>query len=160
MVMQIREKGKKARWKDYPGKDKLDGAMSDYQFRLLNKEKNKVLWPIGKEFSDYNDVLTNLKRIEFFKHRNQGSYSDEDGQEFLYYPSGEPIPEKRRKQFFTEIEKVKKNQGSFCKKVFKKYQTKKKGGQRYLIKNNSYKSVDEAVSIYSLDKKKYGGKQK
>ena len=63
MVLQYKSK-KETRWKKYPGKDKVKGALSGYNFRLLNEAKTKTLAQ-----GDYNKVLKRFKAIEFFKHR-------------------------------------------------------------------------------------------
>ncbi len=61
MVLQYRKNG---RWKDYPGKDKIEGSFNDYEFRLLNKAKTKVLVESG----NYKEVMKRFRQIEFFKH--------------------------------------------------------------------------------------------
>jgi len=63
MVLQYKLK-KKTRWKKYPGKDKVKGAVSKYRFRLLNSSKTKTLVQ-----GDYKKVLKRFRAIEFFKHR-------------------------------------------------------------------------------------------
>lgn len=63
MVLQYR-KGK-GKWKDYPGKDKVEGDISDYRFRLLSEDKSRVL----KEEGAYDEVMKRFRQIEFFKHR-------------------------------------------------------------------------------------------
>lgn len=62
--MQYRKKGE-TRWKKYPGKDKLKEGVSKYEFRLLNKNKTKVLVEKGP----YSKVLKRFRQIEFFKRR-------------------------------------------------------------------------------------------
>jgi len=42
MVLQYKKKSA-TRWKDYPGKDKIEGEPNKYDFRLLNKDKTKTL---------------------------------------------------------------------------------------------------------------------
>ena len=64
MVLQCQPK-KGGRWRDYPGKDKLGGSVSSYDFRLLNKDKTKVLVDKGS----YAKVMKRFRQIEFFKHR-------------------------------------------------------------------------------------------
>ena len=64
MVLQYKEKSK-VRWKDYPGKDKIEGSPNKYDFRLLSKDKSKVLVKKGS----YEKVLKRFRQIEFFKHR-------------------------------------------------------------------------------------------
>lgn len=67
MVLQYRKKqtGVQARWKKYPGKDKIEGGVSQYEFRLLNEAKTKVLVEPGP----YSKVLKRFRQIEYFKHR-------------------------------------------------------------------------------------------
>ena len=64
MVLQYRPK-KGGRWKDYPGKDKIKGSVSNYDFRLLNEKKTKILAEPGS----YAKVMKRFRQIEFFKHR-------------------------------------------------------------------------------------------
>ena len=64
MVLQYKLKSSKS-WKDYPGKSKIKGTVKDYDFRLLNKEKNKIL--VDK--TNYTKVMKRFRQIEFFKHR-------------------------------------------------------------------------------------------
>jgi len=64
MVLQYKLK-RETRWKKYPGKAKLKGSVSKYDFRLLNASKTKVLVPKGS----YAHVLKRFRQIEFFKHR-------------------------------------------------------------------------------------------
>ena len=64
MVLQYKEKSA-TRCKDYPGKDKIEGAPSKYDFRLMNKDKTKVLVEKG----NYEKVLKRFRQIEFFKHK-------------------------------------------------------------------------------------------
>ena len=64
MVMQYKEKSA-TRWKKYPGKDKIEGSPSKYDFRLLSKDKTKVLVEKG----NYEKVLKRFRQIEFFKHK-------------------------------------------------------------------------------------------
>jgi len=63
MVLQYKL-SKDKRWKKYPGKDKVKGAVSKYRFRLLNSSKTKTLVQ-----GDYKKVLKRFRAIEFFKHR-------------------------------------------------------------------------------------------
>jgi hypothetical protein len=63
MVLQYKEKSA-TRWKKYPGKDKLEKSTSKYDFRLLNKDKTKVLVERG----NYEKVMKRFRQIEFFKH--------------------------------------------------------------------------------------------
>ncbi|MCW8966780.1 MAG: hypothetical protein OQK82_08875 [Candidatus Pacearchaeota archaeon] len=65
MVIQYRLKGS-SRWKDYPGKDKLKEPVSKYDFRLLSKDKEKVLVEKGS----YDKVMKRFRQIEFFKHKS------------------------------------------------------------------------------------------
>jgi hypothetical protein len=64
MVLQYKLKTEK-RWKDYPGKDKLKHPVSKCDFRLLDKDKKKILVDRG----NYQNVMKRLRQIEFFKHR-------------------------------------------------------------------------------------------
>ncbi|MFA5173865.1 MAG: hypothetical protein WC438_01665 [Candidatus Pacearchaeota archaeon] len=64
MVLQYKLK-KEIKWKDYPGKDKIKGSVRNYDFRLLNKDKTKVLVEKGS----YENVIKRFRQIEFFKHR-------------------------------------------------------------------------------------------
>ena len=64
MVMQYKTKTS-SQWKDYPGKDKIKSAVLNYDFRLMNKDKTKVL----VEKSSHEKVLKRMRQIEFFKHR-------------------------------------------------------------------------------------------
>ena len=63
MVLQYKKKGETL-WKKYPGKDKVKGSMSSYDFRLLSENKTKVLAK-----GNYSKVLKRFRQIEFFKHR-------------------------------------------------------------------------------------------
>jgi len=62
MVLQYKPKSG-GRWKKYPGKDKIEGSVRNYAFRLLNEDKTKVLVPEGP----YRKVLRRFRQIEFFK---------------------------------------------------------------------------------------------
>jgi hypothetical protein len=64
MVLQYKLK-KEGRWKKYPGKDKMKFSVSKCDFRLLNKDKSKVLAGPGS----YTKVLKRFRQIEFFKSR-------------------------------------------------------------------------------------------
>jgi hypothetical protein len=64
MVLQYKLK-KETRWKKYPGKDKIQGSVSQYDFRLLNEAQTKVLVPKG----GYAHVMKRFRQIEFFKHK-------------------------------------------------------------------------------------------
>lgn len=64
MVLQYKSKGE-TRWKKYPGKDKIKGSVTSYDFRLLSEDKSKVLVPSGS----YAKVLKRFRQIEFFKRR-------------------------------------------------------------------------------------------
>ena len=64
MVLQYKLK-KDKQWKDYPGKIKLKFSVSKYDFRLLNKNKTKILVEKGS----YEKVMKRFRQIEFFKHR-------------------------------------------------------------------------------------------
>ena len=63
MVLQYKRESE-TRWRKYPGKDKINGALSSYDFRLLNEAKTKTLAE-----GNYNKVLKRFRAIEFFKHR-------------------------------------------------------------------------------------------
>ena len=63
MVMQYKSKSG-GRWKKYPGKDKIEGSVKDYTFRLLNENKTKIL----VEENSYDKVMKRFRQIEFFKH--------------------------------------------------------------------------------------------
>jgi hypothetical protein len=63
MVMQYKPKSGGS-WRKYPGKDKIEGSVSKYDFRLLNASQTKVLVPSGS----YAKVLKRFRQIEFFKH--------------------------------------------------------------------------------------------
>jgi len=64
MVLQYKPKTSKL-WKDYPGKSKLKSSVKKYDFRLLNKNKTKIL--VKK--ASYEKVMRRFRQIEFFKHR-------------------------------------------------------------------------------------------
>ena len=64
MVLQYKLKGE-TRWKKYPGKDKIEGSVAKYDFRLLNEAQTKVLVDKGS----YDKVMKRFRAIEFFKHR-------------------------------------------------------------------------------------------
>ncbi len=63
MVLQYKLKSK-TRWKEYKGKGKLKYSVSKYDFRLLNKDKTKILVKKG----NYSKVMKRFRQIEFFKH--------------------------------------------------------------------------------------------
>ncbi|MFA6974239.1 MAG: hypothetical protein WC238_05940 [Parcubacteria group bacterium] len=63
MVLQYKAKASK-RWKKYPGKEKVEGKVNKYDFRLLNEAKTKVLAE-----GNYKEVLKRFRAIEFFKHK-------------------------------------------------------------------------------------------
>ena len=42
MVLQYKSK-KGGNWKKYPGKDKLNESVGNYEFRLLSEDKKKIL---------------------------------------------------------------------------------------------------------------------
>ena len=65
MVLQYKAK-KETRWKKYPGKEKIESAVSKYDFRLLNEAKTKVLVPKAS----YAKVMKRFRAIEFFKHKS------------------------------------------------------------------------------------------
>jgi hypothetical protein len=64
MVLQYKLKTEK-RWKDYLGKSKLKSPVSKCDFRLLTKDRKKVLVEKGS----YKKVIKRFRQIEFFKHR-------------------------------------------------------------------------------------------
>jgi len=64
MVLQYKTKSA-TRWKKYPGKDKIEGSVKNYDFRLLSENKSKVL----VEKSSYEKVMKRFRQIEFFKHQ-------------------------------------------------------------------------------------------
>ena len=64
MVLQYKKRPN-GHWRDYPGKGEIVGSVSDYDFRLLNKNKSKVLVEKGT----YEKVMKRFRQIEFFKHR-------------------------------------------------------------------------------------------
>ena len=64
IVLQYKLKSS-IRWRDYPGKDKIKGDPNQYDFRLLNKDKTKILVEKGS----YEKVLKRFRQIEFFKHK-------------------------------------------------------------------------------------------
>ena len=61
MVLQYKLKTDK-RWKKYPGKDKLEFGVSEYNFRLLSSDKTKLL-----SMGSYTKVMKRFRQIEFFK---------------------------------------------------------------------------------------------
>ena len=63
MVLQYKLK-KEGRWKDYPGKSKIKGSVSKYDFRLLSENKKKILADKGS----YEKIMKRFRQIEFFKH--------------------------------------------------------------------------------------------
>jgi hypothetical protein len=67
MVLQFKSKlaGKKGKWRDYKGKNKLKSPVSKYDFRLLSSDKKKILVKKGS----YKKVLKRFRQIEFFKRR-------------------------------------------------------------------------------------------
>jgi len=65
MVLQYRSKKLKGRWKHYNGKGKLEESVGNYEFRLLDEGKTRIL-----SEGSYTKVLRRFRQIEFFKHRN------------------------------------------------------------------------------------------
>lgn len=63
MVLQYKSK-KGGSWRDYNGKDKLRKSISNYWFRLLSKNRKKVL----AEKNSYNKVMKLFRQIEAAKH--------------------------------------------------------------------------------------------
>jgi hypothetical protein len=64
MVLQYKLKTEK-RWRKYPGKDKLKDSVGKYDFRILSKDKKKIL--VKK--ASYTKVMKRFRQIEFFKHK-------------------------------------------------------------------------------------------
>ena len=64
MVLQYKKKGA-LKWKDYPGKGKIEGSVKNYDFRLLSENRKKILVEKG----NYDKVMKRFRQIEFFKHR-------------------------------------------------------------------------------------------
>jgi hypothetical protein len=64
MVLQYKPKNSGS-WKKYPGKSKIKGSVDDYDFRLLNEARTKILVEKGP----YSRVMKRFRQIEFFKHR-------------------------------------------------------------------------------------------
>ena len=64
MVLQYKKK-RSLRWNDYPGKNKIEGSVNDYDFRLLSEDKKKILVDKGS----YEKVMKRFRQIEFFKHK-------------------------------------------------------------------------------------------
>ena len=62
MVLQYKLK-KEKRWKNYPGKSKIELPVSKYDFRLLSEDKKRVL----VEKTNYDKVMKRFQQIEFFK---------------------------------------------------------------------------------------------
>jgi len=63
MVLQYKKKNS-VKWKDYPGKSKIEGSVNNYDFRLLSEDRKKVLVEKG----NYDKVMKRFRQIEFFKH--------------------------------------------------------------------------------------------
>lgn len=63
MVLQYKKKSA-VKWKDYPGKSKINGGVGSYDFRLLSENRKKVLVDKG----NYTKVMKRFRQIEFFKH--------------------------------------------------------------------------------------------
>ena len=63
MVLQYKSK-KGGSWRDYNGKDNLRKSISNYWFRLLSKNRKKVL----AEKNSYNKVMKLFRQIEAAKH--------------------------------------------------------------------------------------------
>jgi len=64
MVLQFKPKSG-GRWRDYAGKEKLKGSVSDYVWRLLSHDKSKVL----VKPTSYTRAMKRFRQIEFFKHK-------------------------------------------------------------------------------------------
>ena len=154
MVIQYRPKGTD-RWKDYEGKSSLTSSTAKFQWRLLDSKKEKQLWPSkGKEYSTYEDVMHNFRRIEFFKHnqsyepqfRHQSDEDVEWERIMIKQHKGELTPKEVIAQFIKEHPK--KNRSSI---VFKRYKTNKPGGQRYHVGRN------QGMGVY-VYRQRMGGK--
>lgn len=63
MVLKYKPKSG-GRWKKYPGKDKLEKSVRNYDFRLLSEDKKKILAE-----GSYTKVMKRFRQIEFFKHK-------------------------------------------------------------------------------------------
>lgn len=63
MVLQCKKKIS-VKWKDYPGKGKIEGSVKSYDFRLLSENRKKILVEKG----NYEKVMKRFRQIEFFKH--------------------------------------------------------------------------------------------
>lgn len=131
--MQYRKKGS-TRWIDYPGKKDFNRPFSTHEFRLLNKKRTKVLWPVKKKASTYKDTLKNLRRIEFFK-RNRSSEPLEN-MEALIQRADTLLKQMRENEELVQRRLKANSSYPTYKKVFKKYskKCKKKGGQRYKVR--------------------------
>ena len=66
MVLQYKLKTARA-WRDYPGKTKIECDVSKCDFRLLSKDRKKILVDKG----DYESVMTRFRQIEFCKRRGK-----------------------------------------------------------------------------------------
>jgi len=64
MVLQYKKKSSGV-WKNYPGKNKIESSVNNYNFRLLSEDRKKVLVEKG----NYEKVMKRFRQIEFFKHR-------------------------------------------------------------------------------------------
>ena len=64
MVLQYKTKSS-THWEKYPGKNKIKEPLNKYDFRLLNKNKSKILIKKGT----YEKVMKRFRQIEFFKHK-------------------------------------------------------------------------------------------
>ena len=64
MVLQYKLK-KEKKWRDYPGKNKMKVDLKKCHFRLLSKDRKKILVNKGS----YEKVLKRFRQIEFFKRR-------------------------------------------------------------------------------------------
>lgn len=65
MVLQYRKRKASSRWKDYPGKKKIEGDPEDYEFRLLSHDRKKKI----VEGGSYDVVLRRMRQVEFFKRK-------------------------------------------------------------------------------------------
>jgi hypothetical protein len=174
MVMQYRKKGS-TRWRDYPGKAKLGEPISKYEWRLLNKEKTKRLWPPAsskKGYSTYIDVLSNLRRIEFFKRNRAIIDPSELKQEILFGPREygvlQYIPgtrEAKEAKFDREMQRIWSQINelepiSTTQSFMPENQEDKEWDQLMIKVAKGELTGNEAVSKYILDRKTKRGSKK
>lgn len=65
MVLQYKNKTSNSKWRNYPGKQNISGVPQEYKFRLLSRDKSKILEKEGT----YEKVLKRMRQIEFFKRK-------------------------------------------------------------------------------------------